>query len=74
MTNIIFIKPQTAGKSTSNFLSDNQKVPVKTDFESWNKLKPVYFPYWAWSEVCQRSPQRYKMFLPVYQGKKVILT
>lgn len=51
--------------------TDEQK---KADFEAWAALKPVYFPTWVWQEVCQRFPLRYKMFLPVYQGQKVILT
>lgn len=46
----------------------------KTEFEIWTRLKTVYFPTWVWQEVCQRFPDKYKMFLPVYQGQRVILT
>ena len=54
--------------------------PVKTDdqrkaeFEAWTKLKPVWFHTWMWQEACKREPAKYKMFLPVYQGQRVILT
>ena len=51
--------------------TDEQK---KGEFNAWASLKPVYFPTWVWQEVCQRYPLRYKMFLPVYQGQKVVLT
>lgn len=79
MSEVIFINK----KGVQSF--DGKEVttlsrPVKTDdqrkddFETWNKMKPVYFPTWVWQEICQRFPQKYKMFLPVYQQQKVILT
>lgn len=46
----------------------------KEEFAAWAKLKPVYFPTWVWEEISKRYPDRYKMFLPVYQGQRVILT
>ena len=61
-------------------LSQPVKFPVKTDddrkreFETWFKMKPVYFPTWAWEVACARQPHKYKMFLPIYQGQKVMLT
>lgn len=46
----------------------------KREFRAWNRLKPVYFQTWVWEEVCKRFPEKYKMILPTYQDKKVILT
>lgn len=54
--------------------------PVKTDdqrkaeFDAWVRLRPIYFHTWMWELACRRSPDKYKMLLPVYQGKRVILT
>lgn len=43
-------------------------------FKNWNKLKPVYFPRWAWEKACRHNPKKYQMNLPTYQGKKVLMT
>lgn len=51
--------------------TDHQR---KTEFDAWSALATVYFPTWVWKEVCERFPDKYKMFLPVYKGQKVILT
>jgi hypothetical protein len=51
--------------------TDEQK---KADFEAWGKMPPVYFQTWVWQEICRRMPLRYKMFLPIYHGQKVVLT
>ena len=60
---------------------DGNKVkPVKTDdqrkadFAAWAALKPVHFATWMWEVACKRQPDKYKMFLPVYQGQRVVLT
>lgn len=61
-------------------LSQPVAPAVKTDeqrrleFEKWFKMKPIYFSTWMWEVACQRQPHKYKMFLPVYQGQKVMLT
>jgi len=52
-------------------MSDNV---VKMDFVKWNKMQPVYFPTWVWQELSKKFPSQYKMFLPIYQGQKVLLT
>ncbi len=52
----------------------NVEVDREKAFQKWNRLKPIYFQTWVWEEVCKRFPDRYKMFLPTYQGQKVILT
>lgn len=36
--------------------------------------EPVYFPKWAWKKACQHQPEKYSMYEPTYQGRKVILT
>lgn len=46
----------------------------KEEFEAWTKLRPVYFQTWMWEVACQRSPDKYKMYLPTYQGQRVVLT
>lgn len=54
------------------FINNSNKR--KAESEAWHELSPVYFPRWVWQLVCQRSPLRYTMSLPTYQGQKVILT
>lgn len=51
--------------------TDDQR---KADFAAWAALKPVYFATWMWEVACKRQPDKYKMFLPVYQGMRVVLT
>jgi len=46
----------------------------KVEFDAWTKLRPVYFHTWMWEVACQRSPDKYKMYLPKYQGQRVVLT
>lgn len=58
-------------KGVHSVKTDEQK---KAEFEEWARLKPVYFQTWVWKEVCERFPVRYRMYLPTYQGQKVILT
>lgn len=80
-TNVVFITNQAVlsydGKKVTPLSqpyqpkTDDQR---KAEFEKWAALKPVYFATWMWEVACRRSPDKYKMFLPVYQGQKVILT
>lgn len=42
--------------------------------EIWDRLKPVYFQKWCWEKAVQAEPHKYKLHLPVYQGRKVMLT
>lgn len=59
-----------------NSISQNTRTDEdrKREFESWFKMKPFYIPTWAWELACRREPCKYKMFLPTYQGKRVMLT
>jgi len=47
---------------------------TRKQFQRWNKLETTHFPRWAWELACRRNPSKYTMFLPEYQGKKVMMT
>jgi len=51
--------------------SNIEKTPALDEYE---KLAPVYIQKWVWQEICRKYPWKYKMFMPVYQNQRVILT
>ena len=42
--------------------------------DEWQKLAPVYFPKWVWSELVAKDFNKYGGKYPTYQNQKVILT
>ncbi len=78
---VLFINKQGTQVFDGNKVTPvRQHEPYKTvdqrkaEFDAWTKLRPVYFHTWMWEVACQRSPDKYKMYLPTYQGQRVILT
>lgn len=42
--------------------------------QQWSRFTSIYFPRWAWEKAVRHQPHKYSMYLPVYQGCKVIFT
>lgn len=78
MSEVIFINKQGVhsfdGKEIKKLTVKKTDEDRKKEFEAWTKLKTVYFQTWVWEEISKRYPQKYKLFLPTYQGQRVILT